>query len=606
MPVKEEKKASDSQKSVEQTASITESLFRAPKPVLLVIPILVVSLILGLLISFDMDDPYETFIVNGVIILAIPTYLSGFISVPLAESLGGRMYLRRSMLMSFLCLLLVGAALLFFWVLGLFIDSGIKIQTVLIFGYSAIIWLRHLILVTTSNSKHPYSLPSSLSQPLLGFIIIAFFLPPFGTKEILLAVIFLMIFLVSVFLYTYIVNIPMKKAFGVNGLAMVRYSLDHITEGGDEGALEIEDFFKSFSETTDVHVGLVAFKSKDKLKAIMIVPSVHPGPFGLLGGSDLPYKLNQSLMKSSNSVLVSHGTAGHGLNPSSSKEKDKIAEVVKDLLNKVEYSNSSSKFVRIKDSMDVCAQVMGNGILLIHTSSPNPTDDVDDETGSAARKKAGQISNKDALLIDAHNCAEKGSGCIYFGSKESDQLINLAGKAARAASENLTRGIKAGFAQKTGYHTEKGIGKTGIQVLVIQTNNQKTAYILFDGNNMVMGLRDAIRKAVSDLVDETEVLTTDNHAVNAIIGGFNPVGLRMEGQGIIEDVKILVKAAVDDLEDVTVGMKTGYVKGMSVFGHENVSRLSSVVNSTVATLKRTTFISLLSALIASAIVFLLV
>jgi putative membrane protein len=606
MAEKKENDVVDTQKSVEQTASITESLFRAPKPVLLVIPILVVSLILGMLISFDMDDPVETFVINGIIILAIPTYLSGLISVPLAESLDGRMYLRRSMLMSFLCLLLVGAALLFFWVLGFFIDSGIEIQTVLIFGYSAIIWLRHLILVTTSNSKHHYSLPPSLSQPILGFIMIAIFLPPFGATEISLVVIFLIIFMLSVILFTYTVTSPMRKAFGVNGLAMIRNSLDHITEGGEEGASEVEDFFKSFSEERDVHVGLVAFKSKNKLKAIMIVPSVHPGPFGLLGGSDLPYKLNQSLIKYSNSVLVSHGTAGHGLNPSSSKEQDKIVNIVKELLNEVKYSSNSSKFIRVKDSMDVCAQVFGNGIILVHTSSPNPTDDVDHETGMKAREKASQISKKEALLVDAHNCAEKGSGCIYFGSKESDQLIDLAGKAAITASENPTDSIKAGYAQKTGFQTDKGIGKTGIQVLVIQTNSQKTAYILFDGNNMAMGLREAIKSAVSDLVNEAEVLTTDNHAVNAIIGGFNPVGLRMEKQGLIDDTKNLVKAAIDDLEDVSAGMKTGFIEGISVFGHENVTRLSSVVNSTVATLKRTTFISLLSALVASAVVFLLI
>jgi putative membrane protein len=512
MPEKEEKKVVNAQKNVEEAASVMESLFRAPKPVLLIIPIFVVSLILGMLISFDMDDPYKTFFVNGIIILAIPTYLSGVLTVPLAESMDGRMYLRRSMLMSFLCLLLLGAALLFFWVLGIFVDSGIEIQAVLIFGYSAIIWIRHLILVATSNSKHHYSISASLSQPILGFVMMAFFLPPFGTTEISLAIIFLMIFMLSVILFTYLVTKPMRKAFGVNSFSIMRYSLDHITEGGDEGANEVEDFFKSFSEETDVHVGLVAFRSKEKLKAIMIVPSVHPGPFGLLGGSDLPYRLNKSLRNYSNSVLVSHGTAGHGLNPSSSEEQDKIVKVVKELLNEVEYFSNSSKFIRIKDSMDVCAQVFGNGILLIHTSSPNPTDDVDHSTGRAAREKASQISSKEALLVDAHNCAEKGSGCIYFGSKESNQLIDLTEKAARVTSENLTEGIKAGYAQKTGYHTEKGIGKTGIQVLVTQTNSQKTAYILFDGNNMVMGLREAIKSAVSDLVDESEVLTTDNHA----------------------------------------------------------------------------------------------
>jgi putative membrane protein len=605
MPNKKAKTVLDAQKSVEQTASVMEHLFRAPKPVTLILPILALSLIFGMLISFDSNNIYQTYFVNGVLILALPTYLSALISVPLAESLGGKLYLRRSMLMSFLSLFIIGGVVVILRLIMRFY-SGIEIRMVLIFGYSAIIWLRHLSLLSTSNSSHLRSLPASLIQPLLGFLMLSFFLPPFGIKEGILAVLWLMIFLFSVFLLTQIATLPMKKAFGVNGLAMVRYSLDHITEGGEEGAKEVEDFFKSFSEKMDVHVGLVAFKKGEKLKSIMIVPSVHPGPFGMLGGSDLPLKLSESLGDRCKNVLVPHGSATHDLNLSSSEDKKKIAEMVKEILGKVEYSNQASKFIRLSDSMDVCAQIFGNGVLLIHTSSPNPTDDVDYGTGSAARDKVNTSTGRQTLLIDAHNCAKRGVGCIYFGSKKSYELIDLSEKAANKAEENIKEGIKVGYTQKTGYETEKGIGSGGIQVLVTKTNGQKAAYILFDGNNMVMGLRDEILDAVNDLVDEAEVLTTDNHVVNATIGGFNPVGLRMKKEGIIKDVTALVETASNNLEEVEVGMITGLANNICVFGHENVARLSSTVNSTIAILRITTLISLLFAVVASAVLFLLV
>ena len=105
MPKNHQEQFLDAQKSVEQTASVMEHLFFAPKPAFLIIPILLASLIFGALIGFDMDDPIKTFFVNGILILAVPTYLSGFLSGPIAESLGGKFYLRRSMLLSFLCLL---------------------------------------------------------------------------------------------------------------------------------------------------------------------------------------------------------------------------------------------------------------------------------------------------------------------------------------------------------------------------------------------------------------------------------------------------------------------------------------------------------------------
>jgi putative membrane protein len=604
MPKDKEKEFLDAQKSVEQTASIMENLFRAPKPMILVGPILLISLLFGLLLGIE-DDPYQTFFVNGILILAVPTYLSGIITGPLAESLGGKLYPRRSWLLSFLCLLIICGILLIFWILELVLDYNIGNAAVLVFVYSAIIWLRHLILLSTSNASHVRSLPASFVQPVLGFIMIFIFISPSGFSDGVLAGITLLIFLSSVILLTTIATTPMRKTFGVNGLTILRYSLDHLTEGGESGASEVEDFFDTFSQEMDVHVGIVAFRSDDKIKCIMVVPSVHPGPFGLLGGSDLPIKLSQDLKGKSQNVMVPHGSATHDLNLSRTREKDKVVEGVKGLLRDIQYSKTSSRFVRLSEDMDVCAQVFGNGILLVHTSSPNPTDDVDISTGSAIREKASLASGKKSLFIDAHNCAEKGSGCIYYGSPESHTLVGLAERASKRANEETEEGIRVGYAQKRGYETELGIGKTGIEVLVVETKNQRTAYILFDGNNMEMGLRERIIKATSDLVDEAEVLTTDNHAVNATIGGFNPVGLRMDKETLVKDAKRLVISAIRDLEDVEVGMNAGLVKKVRVFGHENVARLSSVVNSTMAIMKITTLISLLFAIFASALVLVL-
>lgn len=606
MPQENQKTVVNAQKSVEQTASIMEHLFRAPKPVKLVLPILLVSLLAGMTVSYDLNDVYQTLFINGIMLLALPAFVSGLLSTPLATILGGRFYLRRSILLSFLTLLLIAGVMVLFWLVNWLFSAGVPFTEVLIFAYCAIIWLRHLSLVTTSNSNHLKSLPASLIQSVLGLAMIAVFFPPFGIIEIILAVMTLIIFLVSVILLTEVANAPLRRTFGINGLTLVRYSLDHITEGGDEGAREVEAFFNSFSEKVDAHIGLVSFKKGDFVKAIMTVPSLHPGPFGLLGGSDLPMKLADSQKDSCKAVLAPHGAATHDLNPSTSREKEKIAQCVKKMLKGVKYSNRAGEFIRISDSMDVCAQMFGNGILLVHTSSPKPTDDVDYATGNSVREDVKARTGCDTLFIDSHNCAKRGSGAIYFGTKESYHLIDLAGRSAKSAQEAVTEGVNAGYAQKTGYDPEKGIGGMGIQVLVVQSGNQKATYILFDGNNMVAGLREEILAAVKDIVDEAEVLTTDNHAVNATIGGFNPVGMRMDHAHLVADAKNLVSKAVADLESVSVGFKTGFVRDIRVFGHENVARLSSILNSTMAILKIAVLTTLLFAVLASSVLYLVV
>ena len=39
---------------------------------------------------------------------------------------------------------------------------------------------------------------------------------------------------------------------------------------------------------------------------------------------------------------------------------------------------------------------------------------------------------------------------------------------------------------------EEGVGESGVKVMIVEVDNQKTAYILLDSNNMVIGFRERI------------------------------------------------------------------------------------------------------------------
>lgn len=63
----------------------------------------------------------------------------------------------------------------------------------------------------------------------------------------------------------------------------------------------------------------------------------------------------------------------------------------------------------------------------------------------------------------------------------------------------------------------EGVGESGIKTMVIEVKNQRTAYVLFDSNNMEVGFRKEIMDSVEDLdIDEIELMTTDTHFVNTI------------------------------------------------------------------------------------------
>ena len=61
------------------------------------------------------------------------------------------------------------------------------------------------------------------------------------------------------------------------------------------------------------------------------------------------------------------------------------------------------------------------------------------------------------------------------------------------------------------------MGTGGITAIVVQVDKQKTAYVVIDGNNMISGLREKILAALTSVgFDESEVFTTDTHAVSAL------------------------------------------------------------------------------------------
>src|SRR2546422_4302363 len=169
--------AKSAQVAHEDTTRIAGRLFWAPAPRRMVLPILAFSLFGGFLLTYP--APIETSIwrvlYRAVFVFAVPALVSGAVTKPLAEGLGGRMYLRRSMLMSFLGLVIidgillvatVGFTLYSLWT-GTTVASTVQPPGVLL-GYAAVLWVRSVILAGTSHSNYVRSLPAAIVHPILG------------------------------------------------------------------------------------------------------------------------------------------------------------------------------------------------------------------------------------------------------------------------------------------------------------------------------------------------------------------------------------------------------------------------------------------------------
>jgi putative membrane protein len=576
-------------------------LFTAPKPWKSALLILLTSFIFSLLIVDDFEKIADVFI-TAVMVFAIPAYLSAIISLSYINSVNGKTYLRRTMLLSFISILIIGAVICTWFFIKNIVP--VKFEYTILFGIAITVWLRHIVFISTAVSAHLKALPATLTQPVI-MIAVLYFIIPLNYINVVYGIASILIFLCTAILFISAVNQPFKKNFGINGTTLLQQSLAQITEDDKKTAEELENFFSVFSVPAEIETNIIVFRTlhSKTIKTLFIVPTVHPGPYGTLCGSNLPVKL-QSRLNNCGMIFVFHGAATHDFNPISTSECKKIADEINTFVDKIEYSDKCSLFCRAEDDVNIGAQVFGNDALFIYSPLKTPTDDIDFCVGKLASQIAMQTGDfKNAVFVDSHNLTKKGYGCVYGGSEIASSIFDTVKKVAADTSLKSLVNFKIGVASCKDFKpAQDGIGYDGIKVAVISTGLQKNAYILFDGNGMMDGLRDKIRTAVTEIVDECEVMTTDNHIVNIAMDSYNPVGLKISEQFIIKKTVELVKDAIHDLEDCEAGVHQAVLKDFKIFGAESTARLTSVINSTVSTLKQNAFITIAFGTVLSIII----
>ncbi len=101
------------------------------------------------------------------------------------------------------------------------------------------------------------------------------------------------------------------------------------------------------------------------------------------------------------------------------------------------------------------------------------------------------------LVVNCHNCLTN----IIDTAEHLDELQRAASKCLQKAVAMPTKTFSVGSATvfPAEFNLKAGMGAGGITAIVVQVENQKTAYIVMDGNNMVPGLREKILDALSAL-----------------------------------------------------------------------------------------------------------
>ncbi|MGC8675119.1 DUF2070 family protein [Fervidicoccus sp.] len=319
------------------------------------------------------------------------------------------------------------------------------------------------------------------------------------------------------------------------GIPILRFAFSKISYGIDPFNLfsaflfsvfgegeQFEEELKKIGEEKEVDIHLFKLHG-EKSRAVAVVSNVHPGPFKGVSGAKLIDFINSEVGKKGYKLLFMHGVGSHENDPASSEDVKKIAEIIG---SKLEDGGSLWR------SANPCIPGQGiKGDVMVTSLPLDPGPNIhivskvkssmDDIPSSFAR----MIKEND-ILVDAQN---RFDGDVQWSEEDLKDLISLIDNIKKEKCEDYYIGIgnvSMGDADKT----RSEFGQLGISSLVISCSNKKTALLIFDSNNIKVGIRERLVEKLKEKgYDTVEIISTDNHRETGVGRGF---GYRVAGERV--------------------------------------------------------------------------
>jgi putative membrane protein len=589
---------------VRSTISLYKRLFSLPSDRTLVVIIIVTSLLIGgltELLRYLGGNPYTGIIfLRGAIrglIITLPAVLLTLLAFRLGTRKGTILNWHR--LLGVVSTAVV--VLLFIWFLSTLI--GWVIEIIFKFHYgplagegiATMFYLRNLILAASFTSAILLLIVLSTSR--VGVITGVFLSLVFPTSAMVMYVltepaptqgIFLVIYFLSSLTFVSAsgllltaVGRPLKKAFNVDGIQMFRGFLEVWMENRAD---LMEESLTQIGQKKTLPLSIIKLSTEthDPL-LVKVIPGIHPGPFKNTGSSALPTRIGEWGRTALNSIACSpHSASTHDLNLVSKEEVERFMSMVQIAYEQTMPVQDVTQFRRATSgTIHAGCQLFGDTAVLLFTRSPIEMDDISSVVADQIISELKPLVKR-CIIIDTHNCMCELKESVYKGSKLVPDMIKAAKKALLEALNTKRGKPRIGVAQRreTGYTTEEGMGVEGVTVSIIEVLGQKMAYVLIDGNNMVVGLREKIVNAlVPQYVDAAEVMTSDTHQTATISAsnGYSPVGELIPHEGLTQLIIQLVTDANATLELGKVALYQGKMEPLVVMGEGTVEKLTSLI-----------------------------
>ncbi|MCQ5340767.1 MAG: DUF2070 family protein [Candidatus Methanomethylicia archaeon] len=564
-----------------------KSIFSLPKESHILILITIFSIIVNIVNYFMINNSIFILLYRIIFVYLIPAIVGSYI---ICNILKGSFFNKRRVLgLVFTGILIIGVVDVISAILFKILNGNLSLEKIFFITSGAITLLYGIVIgaITVINIKKLFITSTIHPILIILFSIIQMIILKEDFLLYLLSFIVIIIFsFVITLAYLRYVEKAGKEVLGLSSLILFRAFIEAMMM--DKTGL-LEKLLKIVSIVKDADIRIIDFKGK-KTSGRVIVPSIHFGPFKKVGSSELPSKLAIRLREKGIIPIIFHSPSNHERDLISSKECDAIIDSILSIRQNYDnYSIVSKSIRRKKGDITITCQIFNDIPLVMISRAPIPTEDLPERINDICMKKIIEKGFSDGIIVDAHNAIDTS----YIDIREEDERNIL--EALEECLEELknSRHDRAliGFSSSKieNYSYYDGFGDAGIMTMVVDVEGQKTAYVVFDGNNMIRGLREEIISALErEGYENSEVATTDTHIV---VGwkskeGYLPIGKNIDKDNIIRKVLELVRDADAKKEECSIKFYKITLKNLHFLGDEGLERLWRITDESIKKVKK--------------------
>ena len=395
--------------------------------------------------------------------------------------------------------------IIFGMVTNLILAKTTEISAYIIAGMFMAIGLRYGIFVSVFGAGTLRSIAVAVFIPLIFLIVIlpySAFKLSYSLIATVLGIIIISIGIIWSFLADRSGRPEVKSTFEI-----LQAFLSAWTDNRQE---RMERIFESRASLNEVSTQLLVFKSPGREDIFLILPEVHPGPFGSIGGSNLPYRLFNFFQKR---AIIFHSISDHSLNLPSSSEVEKYLETMKfsESKNDDEYCSPP---IQINTPKFTITGIAFSAFALILVSKNTGMEDLPFSFRSLLEDKLPELGLGGLFLVDAHNgIGEK------ITSDEEKALADLTINCLNQLKTKKRYNFKISYANTgsgyLGIDKAEDVGESGLGVVGLEIDGMRYFIGWADSNNLSSGLRNKIlRRARQEGINMLEIISSDTHATS--------------------------------------------------------------------------------------------